>query len=292
MRIVEAATELTSARNGALGVIGSDGLLLTEFVTTGVDQETHQLIGELPHGRGILGLLIKEPRAIRLHDLTVHPQSAGFPAHHPPMSSFLGVPVRIRGTVFGNLYLTEKADGRDFSDQDQQLVEALAHAAGFVVENARAYGLSERRRQWLEATAELAEALQPPVDLDRALRRVTTTARTASGARATALLSLSDEPGVLATSSDPADGDKVRAALDEVAARPGLAREPEVSELTAAGFSVLAIPLRPPRGCGSCSPRSPTRRDWRWTGPSRWWTARSWRSSPIGSGSLGTCMTS
>ncbi len=244
MRIVEAATELTSARYGALGVIGSDGLLLTEFVTTGVDRETHQLIGELPHGRGILGLLIKEPRAIRLHNLAEHPQSAGFPPHHPPMSTFLGVPVRIRGTVFGNLYLTEKVDGSDFTDQDEQLVEALARAAGFVIENARAYGLSERRRQWLEATAELADALQPPVDLDRALRRVTTTARTASGARATALLSLSEGPQVLATSSDPATDDSIRVALGEVATRPGLAQDPEMSEMTAGEFSALTIPLR------------------------------------------------
>ena len=189
-------------------------------------------------------MLIKEPRAIRLRDLTKHPQSAGFPPHHPPMSTFLGVPVRIRGTVFGNLYLTEKTDGTDFTGQDEQLVEALARAAGFVIENARAYGLSERRRQWLEATSELSEALQPPLELERALRQVTETARTASRARATALLSLSHEPGVLATSSDPDDFDRVRAALDEVAALPGLAQDPEVSEATAAGFFALAIPLR------------------------------------------------
>lgn len=244
MRIVEAATELTSAQYGALGVIGSDGLLLTEFVTTGVDPETHQQIGELPHGRGILGLLIKEPRVIRLHDLSTHPQSAGFPPHHPPMSTFLGVPVRIRGTVFGNLYLTEKVDGGDFTEQDEQLVEALARAAGFVVENARAYGVSERRRQWLEATAELAEALQPPVELDRVLQRIAATARTVSGARATALLSLSDKGELLATSSDPSDVGRVQAALDEVAARPRMAENLDVSEMAVGEYAALAIPLR------------------------------------------------
>lgn len=244
MRIVEAATELTSARYGALGVIGSDGLLLTEFVTTGVDPQTHQLIGDLPHGRGILGLLIKEPQSIRLHDLTAHPQSAGFPQHHPPMSTFLGVPVRIRGTVFGNLYLTEKADGGDFTDQDEELVGALARAAGFVIENARAYGVSERRRQWLEATAELTEALQPPADLGRALCRITATARTVSGARATALLRLSEHRGVLVASVDPEDADRVQVAIDEVADRPGLAGLSDVSELDAGGFAALAIPLR------------------------------------------------
>jgi signal transduction histidine kinase len=244
-RIVEAATELTSAQYGALGVIGSDGLLLTEFVTTGVDPVTHQLIGELPHGRGILGLLIKEPRPLRLHDLNAHPQAAGFPPNHPPMSSFLGVPVRIRGTVFGNLYLTEKADGGDFTEQDEQLVEALARAAGFVIENARAYGMSERRRQWLEATSELSEALQPPVDLDRALRRITATARTVAGARATALLSWGDDVEVLATSLDPdEDAERVNAALDEVAATTVLAESRELSEMPVGGFAGLVIPLR------------------------------------------------
>lgn len=244
MRIVEAATELTGAKYGAMGVIGSDGLLLTEFVTTGVDPVAHQLIGALPHGRGILGLLIKEPRPIRLHDLNAHPQAAGFPANHPPMSSFLGVPVRIRGTVFGNLYLTEKADGGDFTSQDEQLVEALARAAGFVIENARAYGLSERRRQWLEATSELTEALRPPVDLDRALRRITATARTVSGARATALLSLSHHGEVLATSFDPDDAQRVHAVLDDIAAMPGLAESNEPSEGVVGEYATLTIPLR------------------------------------------------
>lgn len=243
-RIVEAATELTSARYGALGVIGSDGLLLTEFVTTGVDPVTHQLIGDLPHGRGILGLLIKEPHPIRLHDLNAHPQAAGFPPNHPPMSSFLGVPVRIRGTVFGNLYLTEKTDGEDFTAQDEQLVDALARAAGFVIENARAYGRSERRRQWLEATSELAEALEPPVDLDQALRRITATARTVSGARATALLSLAGEVDVLATSLDPHDAERVHVALDDIAMRPGLLEDREPAEVSAGDFVTLTIPLR------------------------------------------------
>jgi signal transduction histidine kinase len=245
MRIVEAATELTSARYGALGVIGSDGQLLTEFVTTGVDQETHELIGELPHGRGILGLLIKDPQAIRLHDLSAHPQSAGFPPHHPPMSSFLGVPVRIRGTVFGNLYLTEKAGGGDFTEHDEELVEALARTAGLVIENARAYGVSERRRQWLEATAELTEALQPPVDLDSALRRITTTARTVSGARATALLSLSDGRRVLATTVEPHDAARVSAALEAIAHRIEPTRSvSEVTALDAGDFAAWVIPLR------------------------------------------------
>ncbi|WP_377645351.1 GAF domain-containing protein [Oryzobacter terrae] len=243
VRIVEAATALTSARYGALGVVGPDGLL-TEFLTTGIDEETHRRIGDLPHGRGILGLLVKEPQPLRMHDLAAHPQSVGFPAHHPPMSTFLGVPVRIRGTVFGNLYLTEKADGLDFTEEDEQLVEALARAAGFVIENARAYGVSERRRQLLEATAELTEELQPPVDLDRSLRRIVTMARGVSGARATALVGLAGDVEVLALDREPGEADDVAAALEEVAARLRGSVHGEVAELTAGPFAAVAIPLR------------------------------------------------
>ncbi|WP_392545350.1 GAF domain-containing protein [Oryzobacter telluris] len=246
IRIVEAATALTTASYGALGVVGADGLL-TEFVTTGIDDETHRRIGDLPHGRGILGLLVKEPRAIRMHDLSAHPQSVGFPAHHPPMSAFLGVPVRIRGTVFGNLYLTEKADGSDFTAQDEELVEALARAAGFVIENARAYGISERRRQWLEATAELTEALQPPVDLARALDRVATTARSVTGAAATAILVLGDDGSPLAVSSasdDAEDLDAVHAALAAVSATMARGAGEDPLELVAGSYAAVAIPLR------------------------------------------------
>ena len=243
LRIVEAATALTSARYGALGVVGPDGQL-SEFVTTGIDAETHRRIGDLPRGRGILGLLIEEPEALRMHDLTSHPKSAGFPAHHPPMSTFLGVPVRIRGTVFGNLYLTEKQDGADFTEQDEQLVAQLARAAGFVIENARAYGLSERRRQWLEASAELAAALQPPVELDQALREITTAARSVSGARATAILSLGSEGQVRATSLDPADTIRAGAALQDVGETAGRGAVSDVVELATQGFTALVIPLR------------------------------------------------
>src|SRR6478735_3688286 len=201
-RIVEAATQLTQARYGALGVIGSDSFLV-EFVTTGLDDAERAAIGELPHGRGILGLLIHEPEPIRLDDLTQHPQSTGFPPHHPPMGSFLGVPVRIRGTVFGNLYLTEKVDGQSFTEEDQSLVESLATTAGFVIDNARAYGLSERRRQWLEASAELSEALQPPIQLETALTELARAARAMSGAAATAVRRLADGTAVHTVVAEP-----------------------------------------------------------------------------------------
>jgi signal transduction histidine kinase len=239
-RIVEAACELTGAQYAALGVIGPDRSLV-EFVTTGLDDEQRALIGDLPRGHGILGLLIEEPRALRLPVLNDHPHSAGFPPHHPPMTTFLGVPVLIRGTVFGNLYLTEKAGGIAFTDQDQLLVEALASAAGFVIENARAYGLSERRRQWLEASASLADALQPPVDLERALRLITRSARSVSGALATAVLSYR-HTGARTVTCDPDHLDPVTAALDQVMATTSIG--PDITTADLGPLTALVIPLR------------------------------------------------
>lgn len=186
-RIVASACEITGARYGALGVVGNSGGLV-DFITLGVTQEEHKAIGDLPRGHGILGLLIDHPRPLRLKHLKEHPQAFGFPPNHPPMDSFLGVPVRIRGTVFGNLYLTEKADAEEFTEQDEMLVDSLATAAGFVIENARAYATSERRRQWLEASAQISEALQPPIRIDDALRRIAIGARRVSGAEAVAVL--------------------------------------------------------------------------------------------------------
>ncbi len=244
-RIVEAATKLTGARYGALGVIGADGSLV-EFVTTGLSEEEHRLIGDLPRGRGILGLLIREPEGIRMAELAAHPASVGFPAHHPPMNTFLGVPVRIRGTVFGNLYLTEKSGGAQFTEQDEQLVEALARAAGYVIENARAYGLSELRRRWLQATAELTETLQPPTDLDEARQTITEMARSVSGVRATALLGLPDathHKAVLAVSCAPVDAEALRPVLARIAEdHDSSGSEPVEIELD--GLGAIVIPLR------------------------------------------------
>jgi signal transduction histidine kinase len=135
-RIAEAARTLAGARYAALGVIGDDRTL-SDFIPVGVDPETIAEIGHLPDGHGILGLLIVDPEPLRLHDLGTHPQSYGFPEHHPPMSSFLGVPVKVRDQVFGNLYLCEKRDGDEFTKEDEDLVIALASAAGVAIENAR-----------------------------------------------------------------------------------------------------------------------------------------------------------
>jgi signal transduction histidine kinase len=136
-RIVEAATGLVDARYGALGVIDPATGALGEFITVGVDAETRAKIGDPPKGHGILGLLIADPRPIRLPDLREHPESYGFPPNHPTMRAFLGVPITVRGAVFGNLYLTDKQSGEVFTDVDEELTVALAGAAGAAIDNAR-----------------------------------------------------------------------------------------------------------------------------------------------------------
>ena len=136
-RIVDAAVDLVDARYGALGVLDESRTHLAQFITVGIDEATHERIGELPHGHGILGLLIVDAKPLRLPDLREHPDSYGFPPHHPPMRSFLGVPIRVRDQVFGNLYLTDKTTAEVFSDVDEELVVGLASAAGVAIENAR-----------------------------------------------------------------------------------------------------------------------------------------------------------
>ena len=208
-RIIASASEITGAKYGALGVLGHGGGLI-DFITVGLTEEEHAAIGELPRGHGILGLLIDHPEPLRLKHLQEHPKSYGFPPNHPPMERFLGVPVRIRGTVFGNLYLTDKLDGEDFTERDEKLVEVLATAAGFVIENARAYAQSERRRQWLEASAQVSEALQPPVRLDDALRQIAIGARRVSRASAVAVVQRQEGGEHEISASDGAKDEQVR----------------------------------------------------------------------------------
>src|SRR5436309_7997752 len=136
-RIIEVATDLVDAQYGALGVLDETGTRLSQFITVGIDDDARAAIGDLPEGHGILGLLIVDPQPIRMPDLREHPDSYGFPPNHPPMRSFLGVPVRVRDQVFGNLYLTDKTTGEVFTDVDEELVVALAAAAGVAIENAR-----------------------------------------------------------------------------------------------------------------------------------------------------------
>ena len=185
-RIVEAATRLVDARYAALGVLSaSPRTRLRTFVHHGMDGEVVMKIGELPHGFGLLGLIIDRPEPLRLHDIAEHPQSYGFPPHHPPMRSFIGVPVRSRDRVFGNLYLTEKRGDGDFTRQDEDVVVALAAAAGVAIENAELYEEAARRERWLRATAEITSMLVTTPSGDEALRAVADRARDASGADVT-----------------------------------------------------------------------------------------------------------
>jgi signal transduction histidine kinase len=157
-RIVRAAMNLVDSRYGALGVLGSDGML-TQFVYVGIDDATRELIGDLPMGRGVLGVVIEDVKPLRLEDLSRHPMSVGFPANHPPMRTFLGVPIRARGEVFGRLYLTEKHGGLPFTEDDEVVVRALAGAAGIAVDNARLFEETRRRQRWLEAAGEVTAQL-------------------------------------------------------------------------------------------------------------------------------------
>jgi signal transduction histidine kinase len=174
-RIVQAAVDLVDAEYGALGVLGPDGQL-SEFVHVGVDQATQAQIGDLPHGRGILGLLIRHPTPIRLDDLTTHPAAVGFPPGHPVMRSFLGVPVRVRGQVFGNLYLTDKRAAEGFSTADERIVTALAAAAGVAIDNARLYERSLMRERWQAAVAQMHAAVLEGADAGEVLMIATTRA--------------------------------------------------------------------------------------------------------------------
>lgn len=180
-KIVEGACRLVDARYGALGVLGPDRSLV-EFVAVGVDDETWAAIGRTPEGHGILGLLVDDPRPLRLTDLTTHPDASGFPPHHPPMRSFLGVPIRIRGEVFGNLYLCEKEGAAAFTQEDEELAVALAAAAGVAVENARLYEAQRRRELWVEALREVTTTLLGGAHVLEVLDLVARRARSLAGA--------------------------------------------------------------------------------------------------------------
>ncbi|WP_433306946.1 GAF domain-containing protein [Actinoplanes sp. CA-030573] len=218
-RIVEAACALAGAKYGALGVIGADRTELVDFITYGIDPETHARIGDLPHGRGVLGLLITDPHPVRLPDITEHPRSYGFPPHHPPMHSFLGVPVRTRDQIFGNLYLAEKKGAAEFSDDDEEIVVALAAAASVAIENARLYALARRRERWLAATAEITGVLLGTVRRTEALRLIARRAREVSGADLVMVLLYDDELACytieVAEGADGLAGRQVAAAFDQ-----------------------------------------------------------------------------
>jgi signal transduction histidine kinase len=165
-RLLEAAAELTGARYAALGVIHVDGTRLERFVTNGIPDDLQAAIGDLPHGRGILGVLLHETTPLRLHDLTADPRSVGFPPGHPEMHTFLGVPILLRGAAYGNLYLTEKAGGEDFTAEDEEFVTLLAAQAAIAIENVRLYEAATQWSSRLEALNEVGNALATETDVD------------------------------------------------------------------------------------------------------------------------------
>ncbi|VVJ21721.1 Histidine kinase response regulator [Amycolatopsis camponoti] len=185
-RIVQAAMELGEAEYGALGVLAEDGSL-SEFVYVGIDDEARRLIGDLPTGHGVLGVVIDEAKPLRMEEISSHPASVGFPAHHPPMHSFLGVPVRVRDEVFGRLYLTEKKNGEQFTDDDEVVVQALAAAAGIAIENAHLYEQAQVRQQWLAATSEVTTELLGGGDPVEALNLIASRALELTGSEVTML---------------------------------------------------------------------------------------------------------
>ncbi len=194
--IVEGACRLVDARYGALGVIGADRQL-SEFITVGIDDETRERIGPLPRGHGILGLLVRDPRPLMLRDLSEHGESVGFPANHPPMRSFLGVPVRSRGAVFGNLYLCEKQSADEFTSTDLELVSALAIAAGVAIENATLYDEQRRREQWIDAIADINRNLLAGEPVEEVLQDIAVRAGAIARADGVRVMLASDDGRLL-----------------------------------------------------------------------------------------------
>jgi len=248
--VVEAACELLGARYGALGVVAPDGTL-EEFVHVGMDEADVARIGHLPTGQGVLGLLIDDPRPRRMDDVARDPNAVGFPPGHPPMHTFLGVPVTVRGAVFGNLYLTEKRDGRPFTGEDEELALALAATAGVAVDNARLFDEAQQRNQWMRASAEVSHELM--ADLPDPIGLIVERARSTARADYAAMVARGADPASatveFAVGLDVAgdtislDGSLTGRAFAEqqavltAAAAGGQDRRPEVG-------SAMALPLR------------------------------------------------
>jgi signal transduction histidine kinase len=262
-QVLEVACELTGARYAALGVLDEDRHELERFITHGIDDEGRRAIGNLPRGRGVLGLLIEQPRPLRLGDVGHHPRSYGFPPGHPPMTNFLGVPVMIRGHAWGNLYLTEKSGG-DFDDADEQSAVILAEWAAIAVENARLYRNVEGRRDEvertlhrLEATTEIARAIGGETNLDRILEIVVKRGRALVEARSLLILLRQGNELVAASFAGEREGGTASARIPVDGSIPGKvleAREPRrIQELDPSmmarpssqddGVTALLVPL-------------------------------------------------
>ncbi|MET9897267.1 GAF domain-containing protein [Streptomyces sp. NPDC006446] len=209
-QIVESAVQLVDCRYGALGVLGDEGGI-KQFITVGIDEETISRIGNHPRGEGILGLLIREPHALRLPVLSDHPDSVGFPPGHPPMTTFLGTPVQVRDKIFGNLYLTEKHGGTAFDAEDEAVLRTLGAAAGVAIDNARLYDDARRRERWLAASSELTRTLLSGVDPTEVLHTFTATVRELSDADLVTLaLPVTGTTDLVIESAEGRDADQVR----------------------------------------------------------------------------------
>ncbi|MFE3451651.1 GAF domain-containing protein [Nonomuraea sp. NPDC059194] len=209
-RIVETATDLVDASYGAMGVVGEERTLL-QFIPVGLSEEEIARIEHWPHGLGLLGLLIKDARPLRMGRISDHPESYGFPPGHPPMGTFLGVPIRVRDEVFGNLYLTEKRGGGEFDEEDEAIVIALATAAGVAVENARLYEETRRRETRLRASTEITTSLLSGAEPHEVLRMLATSARRMTGADvATVLLPDASGAALRVAVAEGEDGDDLR----------------------------------------------------------------------------------
>lgn len=261
--ILEAARDLTKARYAAVGVLDSDKRELERFVYTGIDEETRAAIGPLPRGMGLLGELIRNPAPLRLRDISEHPRSYGFPANHPPMATFVGVPVTIRGEVYGNLYLTEKEDGREFGERDEALLKVLAQWAAIAVDNAKTYMAAEADRKdlgrlvrGLQVTSSLSQELSGETEPDRVYELIAKRGRAVIDARSAAVLTIEDRTLRVAASAGegapllsgvrlPAEDSPVFDALRTgTALRTGAVSQRWLSENGVEAEAILVVPLR------------------------------------------------
>ncbi len=221
-RVLETATDVTGARYAAVGVLDQGRAELERFITRGIDAETHRAIGSLPRGRGVLGVLIEEPRPLRLAAVGRHPRSFGFPTGHPPMTTFLGVPILIRGEAWGNLYLADKHDG-EFDEADEEAAVVLAQWAAIAIENARLYQRSEQRRaelekalRGLEAARDITIAIGQEPRLEQVLELIVKRGRALVDARSVViLLREGEELAVAAHAGHAANADGVRLPIEE-----------------------------------------------------------------------------
>jgi signal transduction histidine kinase len=257
-RIVQSAVDLVDARYGALGVLAPDGSI-SRFIDVGLPPGVRETLGPPPTGKGLLGQLILEPEPLRLADLSAHPASVGFPANHPPMHSFLGVPVRVRDSIYGNLYLTEKVGGGEFTADDEVVLQALAAAAGIAVQNSDLFEQGRLRELWLEALGEVRGEVLAGASDREVLQLVSTRTRELTASETALVLLGPDEEGrfELASSAEgrlvlSSDGVRPGPGLDEVveSRSPVMADSPaaflsgEVSELLLGLGPAVAVPMR------------------------------------------------